>query len=169
MSKDRRQVVLVVDNVRSAYNVGSLLRTADGLGVKKVYLSGYTPYPKQQNDSRPPHVQGRVTNEIAKTALGAQDSVDWEHIEQIESVLGELKKNGYQIAALEQTSSAINLNEFSPKSVVALIVGNEVNGLDSRSLELAQIHVQIPMTGQKESFNVSVAAAITLYYLIRIV
>lgn len=160
-----REIVLIAHNVRSAHNIGSLLRTADGLGVKKVYLSGYSPYPPLPDDGRLPHLAVRTGRRIAKTALGAETSVAWEHRLAIEPAINELKQAGYLIAALEQTPGAIGLVDFIVPAKIALLVGNEVDGLDDDVLGLSDRQLEIPMAGQKESFNVAVATAIALFYL----
>ncbi|HVX58788.1 MAG TPA: TrmH family RNA methyltransferase [Candidatus Saccharimonadales bacterium] len=160
-----RDIVLVVHNVRSAHNVGSLLRTADGLGVSRVILSGYTPYPAGGKDERLPHIAAKVDRQIAKTSLGAEKTVHWERADELSGLAESLEADGYTVAALEQTEDSLNLNEFEPPEKVALIVGNEVKGLDERTLGLASVKVEIPMFGQKESFNVAVAAAMALYHL----
>ncbi len=159
------KIALVVHNVRSAHNVGSILRTADGLGVEKVYLTGYTPYPKSKDDERMPHEAAGANRRIHKTALGAEASVKWEHRQNVEELIGQLKEQAYQIVALEQTKNASDLHKFKPNTNVALIVGSEVGGLDAPVLKLCDVHVQIPMAGAKESFNVAVAAGIALYQL----
>jgi 23S rRNA (guanosine2251-2'-O)-methyltransferase len=160
--------VLLVHNVRSSHNVGSLLRTADGLGVSKVYLSGYTPYPASSGDNRLPHIAMRADSQIKKTALGAEASVDWEYVPDVQSLLERLRKSGYTLAALEQTQTAIDLGAYQAPKKIVLAVGSEVNGLDEPLLELFDIHLQIPMHGRKESFNVAVAAAIALYSLTKL-
>jgi 23S rRNA (guanosine2251-2'-O)-methyltransferase len=160
-----RDVVLVVHNVRSAHNVGSLLRTAEGLGVAKVYLSGYTPYPTSLNDTRLPHIGKRVDAQIHKTSLGAETSIEWQQADKAKSLLQRLEKQGYALVALEQTSEAVSLDKFKPPPKVALIVGNEVGGVDPEILDICNVHLEIPMRGRKESFNVAVAAAIALYQL----
>jgi 23S rRNA (guanosine2251-2'-O)-methyltransferase len=160
-----RQVALMVHNVRSAHNVGSLLRTADGLGVERVYLAGYTPYPLSGSDERLPHIAARVTKQIHKTALGAEDSVGWTRINDTAKCLKALKSRGYTVAVLEQTPEAIELSQSESAEKIVLVVGNEISGVDGSILEAADVHLQIPMRGQKESFNVAVAAAIALYHL----
>lgn len=160
-----RKIILVIHNVRSAYNVGSLLRTADGLGVERVYLAGYSPYPESKGDVRLPHIRQRLSRQIHKTALGAQETINWFHEEDINKILDSLVAEGYLIAALEQTPWAQDLNNFLPKTDIALVVGNEVAGLDSQTLKRISCHLKIPMLGQKESFNVAVAAAMALYHL----
>jgi tRNA G18 (ribose-2'-O)-methylase SpoU len=160
-----RDIVLIIHNVRSAHNVGSLLRTADGLGVKKVVISGYSPYPKFSGDTRLPHIAAKAGRSIAKTSLGAEASVKWDYVDGLSETRADLSSEGYLIAALEQTDSAIDLSKFEPPPKVALVVGNEVDGLDRHTLESAKIHLKIPMLGSKESFNVSVAGAMALYHL----
>lgn len=160
-----REIVLVAHNVRSAHNVGSLLRTADGLGVKKVYLTGYSPYPLAASDPRLPHLAAKIDKQINKTALGAATTVAWEHAPDIAALISRLRGNQFEMVALEQTPLSLKLNNFKPAGHVALMVGNEVDGLDKTVLDLADVCLEIPMLGQKESLNVSVAAAIGLYHL----
>ena len=164
MDIGKRNLILIVHNVRSAHNVGSLLRTADGLGLERVYLSGYTPYPQANDDDRLPHIAARVDSQIHKTALGAETSVSWER-SGTKDCLETLANRGYLLAALEQTPSAVDLADFKPPLKIALIVGNEISGLEPELLGNIKTHLQIPMLGSKESFNVAVAAAIALYYL----
>jgi 23S rRNA (guanosine2251-2'-O)-methyltransferase len=159
------QIVLIVHNIRSSHNVGSLLRTAEGLGVDKVYLTGYSPYPKQKNDPRLPHFADKQSRQIAKTSLGAESSVAWQHEKNISRLIAGLKKTGFQIIVLEQTNSARPIGDFAASGKVALVVGNEVEGVDDQTLKLSDDHLYIPMAGRKESFNVSIAAAIALYHL----
>lgn len=165
MVKAKRQIVLIIYNVRSAYNVGSLLRTADGLGVKQVIIGGYSPYPKQLSDKRLPHLADKTHHQIQKTALGAEISVKWKYVDSIEDCLEQLQSSGFIIAALEQTAEAIKLNQYSPPQKITLFVGNEVGGLEPEVLKRSDVHLQIPMLGVKESFNVAVAGAIALYHL----
>lgn len=163
--KAMHKIALIVHNVRSTYNVGSILRSADGFGVNKVYLTGYTPYPTAKKDSRLPHLAAKTHRQIQKTALGAEKSISWHHIDDIYDLLDVLKSGGYQIVALEQTKKATLISKFKPKQDVALVVGSEVGGLPQTVLDICDRHVDIPMSGKKESFNVAVAAAIVLYHL----
>ena len=165
MVDGKRRLVLIAHNVRSAHNVGSLLRTADGLCVEMVYLTGYTPYPESPQDDRPPHIRGKVSAAISKTALGAEKSVNWNYYADIQDCLDRLEKRGFTIAALEQTPVSRDITDFSPPSKVALVAGNEVEGLDEEILKNLKIHLRIPMLGAKESFNVAIAASIALYHL----
>ncbi|HWB39591.1 MAG TPA: RNA methyltransferase [Candidatus Saccharimonadales bacterium] len=157
-------LALIAHNLRSTHNVGSLLRTADGLGVKKVYLTGYTPYPSREDDDRLPHLAAKIDKQISKTALGAEASQAWNRVETIESAIAELRQSGFQIVALEQTPNSQPLPDFKPGPKVALVVGREVEGIEPEILDLCDVAVEIPMFGSKESFNVSVAAAIALAY-----
>jgi 23S rRNA (guanosine2251-2'-O)-methyltransferase len=160
-----RKIVLIAHNLRSTHNVGSLLRTAEGLGVEKVYLTGYTPYPSSNDDNRLPHLARKITAQINKTALGAENTLKWEHSESIESVIANLKQSGFTIACVEQTDKATKLSDFVPPKAIALIVGREVEGIEPEVLEQANLQLVIPMFGQKESFNVVQAAAMALYHI----
>jgi 23S rRNA (guanosine2251-2'-O)-methyltransferase len=159
------RIVLIVHNVRSAHNVGSLLRTADGLAIETVYMSGYTPYPKLPKDSRLPHVSLKATQLIQKTALGAEKTVAWKHCDDILGLLEKLKSDDYTIAALEQSDKSISLPDYISGKNMALVVGREVEGLEKEVLKAADVILEIPMLGQKESYNVANAAAMALYQL----
>lgn len=159
-----RSIVLIAHNLRSTHNVGSLLRTADGLGVEKVFLTGYTPYPLEEQDTRLPHLAQKIDKQIHKTALDAEKLVPWEHHESIETALAELQSQRYQIVAIEQGVDSIALPDFEPSNKVALIVGREVEGIELEILARCDKLVEIPMFGRKESFNVVQAAAIALYH-----
>ena len=139
------------------------MRTADGLGLETVYLSGYTPYPKAKTDNRLPYMAEKIDRQIVKTALGAENMVHWEHVDDIGNLIADLKHLGYQIVAVEQTAAAQDLLEYQPTAQVALIVGREVDGIEGEVLEMADKVVSIPMLGQKESFNVVQAAAMALF------
>ena len=158
-------IVLIAHNLRSTHNVGSLLRTADGLGVGRVYLTGYTPYPLQSVDDRLPHLAAKMDRQIAKTALGAEKSVSWEHCPDIESVITSLKSDGYTVAALEQASDSIKLPGYQPPAKIAILLGREAEGIEPEILALCDLTLEIPMFGAKESFNVVQAAAMALYHL----
>ncbi len=163
----KRRIALMAVDVRSAYNVGSILRTADAMAVNKVYLAGITPYPKMPDDKRLPHVIAKAESGIRKTALGAEKTLDITHIEKpdIRITLAGLNKQGYKIVALEQTSQAESLDSFEPLEAIALVVGNEVKGLEDPILKLSDLQLAIPMLGRKESLNVAVATGIALYHL----
>lgn len=158
-------IVVIAHNIRSAHNVGSIFRTADGFGVEHLYLSGYTPYPLLGRDTRLPHIAKKVSDEISKTALGAQNSVVFSHIQNPYPVIEGFKAHGYAIVGLEQNDNAIHLPEYEVPQKLVLILGEEINGIHSDILKKCTALLEIPMTGQKESFNVSVAAGIALYAL----
>ena len=160
------KIILVAHNLRSTHNVGSLLRTAEGLGVEKIYMTGYTPYPIGASDERMPHIARKLHAQIHKTALGAEEMIAWEHTETIEPVISSLKKDGYEIVALEQNERSTPLPSFHPGEKTALIVGREVEGIEPDVLALCDTIVEIPMSGKKESFNVAAAAAMALYQLV---
>ncbi len=153
-----KEIVLVIDNVRSAHNVGSMFRTADAAGVTKIYCIGYTPTPLDRFK--------RPQKDIAKTALGAEQTLPWEHYDHIGDVIQALKHDGVTIVALEQTKNAIDYRTLLHHGdKVALVVGNEVGGISEGTLALCDHHIEIPMRGTKESLNVSVATGIALYAL----
>ena len=159
MNADRR-IALVIHNVRSAANVGSMLRTADGAGVSQVWLSGYTPAPAAA-DCRYPTAAERA---LAKTALGAERSVSWHRCRSIGMVLERLCTEGYRLVALEQSDGSISAEEAGRMDdAIAIVVGNEVRGIDRRILGRCDAIVELPMYGQKHSLNVAVAAGIALY------
>ncbi len=159
-----RDIVLVAHNVRSTHNVGSLLRTAEGLGVSKVILSGYTPHPQHANDRRLPHEAAKIAKQLDKTALGAQNMLTWEHHADVLPVLAKLKKDGYLIAAVEQADDAKLLPSYHPPQKIVLVVGREVEGIEAEVLDACDMTLEIPMYGKKESFNVVQAAAMALYH-----
>lgn len=154
-------IILITHNIRSTHNIGSLFRTAEGCGVEKIIISGYSPYPTQPNDKRLPHISNRLTQQIHKTALGAETIVPFEYCPN--PPLQKLRTEGYRIVALEQASNSINLYDFKPANKLALLVGEEVYGVKPNLLALCDDIIEIPMRGQKESFNVSVATGMALY------
>lgn len=159
----QREIVLIAHNLRSTHNVGSLLRTAEGLGVSKVYLTGYTPYPSTAHDQRLPHEAAKLHKQIQKTALGAELTLDWEHENDVFTVLSRLS-NDFHIVGLEQTADSVPLPDFDPPNKLAIVVGREVEGIELEVLEACDSVVEIPMLGQKESFNVVQAAAMIMYH-----
>lgn len=160
-----RRIVLIAHNIRSCHNIGSLMRSADGLGVQHLYLTGYSPYPEAPKDIRLPHLRAKISKQIHKTALGAENTLSWSHEADIAAVITRLRHDGFSIVALEQTPDSVDLNKYEPPDKIALAVGNEINGLDQAVLNTSDARLQIPMYGAKESFNVTVAAAIGLYHL----
>jgi tRNA G18 (ribose-2'-O)-methylase SpoU len=156
---------LIVHNIRSCYNVGSIFRTADGLGVEKIYLTGYSPYPINNNDSRLPYLAQKIDHQIHKTALGAEKTVAWEHVENIYNLIAKLQTSKYQIVGLEQAPNSMPLQSFQPNERLALIIGKEIGGIENTILALTDIVIEIPMVGVKDSFNVAQATAIALYHI----
>ncbi len=159
-----RDIILIAHNLRSTHNVGSLLRTAEGLGVSKVYFTGYTPYPAQAQDGRLPHEAAKLTRQIAKTALGAETTQPWEHQTEVMPLITELRKRGYVVCALEQTPDATELPAYEPPQKIAIVLGREVEGVEPEVLAAVNQHLVIPMFGKKESFNVVQAAAMAIYH-----
>jgi tRNA G18 (ribose-2'-O)-methylase SpoU len=150
---------VIVHNVRSAYNVGSIFRTADGLGAEKVYLTGYSPAPYSPDRL----LKTAAEKMIEKTALGAEKNVPWERKALVGPLLGKLKKAGFLVVALEQDETSVKYDEFRSSKPVALIVGNEPKGIDRKILKKCDAIIEIPMYGQKNSLNVAVAFGIAGY------
>jgi len=160
------KIVLVLDSIRSSHNVGAILRLADGLGVDKVYSTGITPHLLQADDDRLPHVIERAQNQISKTALGAEITVINKHYESTEQALQDIRVEGFKIIGLELTDTSIDLCRYKPASQrLAVVVGNEVDGLSESTLKLCDELVMIKMKGSKKSLNVSSAVSIATYYL----
>lgn len=152
------QKILLLDNIRSSHNVGSIFRTADGAGVTKIYLVGYTPAPLDRF--------GREVAEIKKTSLGASKTVEWESIanDSVTEKLAQLKEEGFQVVAVEQAKDSISLHDFIPGEKTCYILGNEIDGVSKNLLKKSDFIVEIPMQGTKESLNVSVATGIILFH-----
>ncbi len=132
--------------------------------MERLFFTGYTPYPFTQSDERMPHIARKVDTQIRKTALGAEKSMPWAAAGSVMPLLKQLKNDGYLVCGLEQTANASQLPGFKPGSHVAIIVGNEITGLEPEVIEAADICLQIPMLGTKESYNVVQAAAMALYH-----
>ncbi len=152
----QRGITLILHDIRSSENVGSIFRTADAAGVSKIYLTGYTPAPLDRFK--------RKNTKLAKAALGAEDVVPWERAEDVVPLLERLKSEGVQIIAVEQDPRALPYTSVRGEGVVAYIFGNEVTGLTKNILDAADSVAEIPMHGKKESLNVSVAAGIILFH-----
>ena len=146
-------VSILLDNVRSLYNVGSFFRTADAAGIQKLYLSGIT--------GRPPK------SAITKTALGAEESVIWEHSWDAVSMLQAIRERGHEIAAIETSVHAVDLFDWTPRFPVCVVFGHEVEGLQPAVSALCDTHVRIPMLGAKHSLNVATAGGVVVYELLR--
>lgn len=164
------ELIVVLHNIRSTYNVGAILRTAEGFGVLRVILSGYTP--RVHDKTLLPHLRDKLDREIHKTALGAEDMLDIYSSGDIILELKKLKKQGWQIVGLENNIENVpifKLNDIKLKSnlsdKVVLVLGEEVNGINNSLYDIIDLFIEIPMRGQKESFNVSVAAGIAMYGL----
>lgn len=174
------EIIVIAHNIRSAHNVGSIFRTCEGFGVKRIIFSGYTPYPEislnskapprahidgktTQKDPRLPHVRQKITRDIHKTALGAEAIVPFEYHDTLD--LGTLDIAGYRLVALEQAPNSIDIHHYQPTNKIALLLGEEVHGIEPELLKKVHDTIEIPMRGKKESFNVSVATGIALYAL----
>ena len=151
---------LLLHNIRSAHNVGSIFRTADAAGISKIYLSGYTPQPIDRF--------GRPVKELAKVALGGERSIEWEYFKTPLPLLKKLKKEGVEIIAIEQSKKSVDYKKIKPRSSALFMVGNEVNGISEKFLEQADIVAEIPMKGKKESLNVGVSLGIALFRMLNI-
>jgi 23S rRNA (guanosine2251-2'-O)-methyltransferase len=159
----KKELIVIIHNIRSAQNVGAVFRTADGLGIFKIYLSGYSPFPFDEKKDKYP-TKGQKS--IAKTALGAEKIVAWGKMKNIGSLIKDLKNKNYQIIGLEISPGSLDIKKFSPHFPCAMILGNEVRGIDQKILKQCDKIVHIPMQGGKESLNVSSAAAAAIYEIL---
>ncbi|MFT3824679.1 MAG: RNA methyltransferase [Chitinophagaceae bacterium] len=152
---DKTPIVVVLDNIRSMHNVGSVFRTSDAFLLEGMYLCGYTP--------QPPH------RDIHKTALGATETVNWKYTGTTKEAVEQLKAEGYQVFAIEQVESSIALNNFDIKQYpkLAVVFGNEVSGVDAEVIGMCDGCIEIPQLGMKHSLNISVAAGIVLWELFK--
>jgi len=153
-------VLLLLHNIRSIHNVGSIFRTADGAGVSKIILTGYTPTPTDRFNLQ--------RKDFAKVSLGAEKTIPWEYAKTFGAAVKKLKKAGFTIAAIEQDKNSIPLFDYKPTDTekLALVLGNEVLGISKPSLKLCDVILEIPMQGKKESLNVSVTAGIAMFTLL---
>ena len=133
--------------------------------INEIIFSGYTPYPKLDNDNRLPHIVEKLSKRIDKTALGAQSNLNLSYVENIDNKILELKQNSYQIISLEQSDQSVDISEFDPSDKIVLIIGNELDGVSAELLDISDKIIEIPMLGKKESYNVASATAIALYHL----
>jgi tRNA G18 (ribose-2'-O)-methylase SpoU len=154
--KDKK-VVLILHDIRSMHNVGSIFRTADALGIKEIFLTGYTPGPLDRFQ--------RPVKEIAKVALGAEKTIYWEKTD-LESCIKKLHSDGFEIVAIEQNAKSVDYKKIKPKKITAFIFGNEVDGLSKEILSECDVVAEIPMKGKKESLNVSVALGVSLFRIL---
>ena len=154
-SSDKIPIIAVLENIRSAYNVGSVFRTADAFLLQGIYICGYTAYP--------PH------KEIKKTALGADETVDWKYFKTTKEAIEELRKEGYSVFAVEQAESSRLLQQviFKKNEKLAVIFGNEVTGVDQTTIQLTDGCIEIPQLGMKHSLNIATAAGVVLWEFVR--
>jgi 23S rRNA (guanosine2251-2'-O)-methyltransferase len=157
------EIVVIAHNIRSTHNVGAIFRTSEGFGVSKIILSGYTPYPLTQGDSRLPHISRKLSDQIHKTALGAEQIVPFEY--RLTPDFATLRADGYTIVGLEQDARSTMLPDYQSPYKVALLLGEEVEGIEQGLRQQCDDLIEIPMIGKKESYNVSVATGIALYAL----
>ena len=146
---------ILLHNIRSAHNVGSIFRTSDAIGVSKIYLSGYSPLPIDRF--------GRSAKEITKTALGSEKNIVWQGIKNPQKLIEKLKEDGYQVIAIEQGENSLDYKKFQVKQKCLVLVGNEVLGLSKQLKDQCDVLLEIPMHGKKESLNVSVAFGIVMF------
>jgi 23S rRNA (guanosine2251-2'-O)-methyltransferase len=156
----KRKVIVILDNIRSTFNAGSIFRTADALGVSQIILGGTTPAPVDRF--------GRERKDIAKVSLGAEKSVPWKYEADILRAVKKLKKEGYQIIAVEQAGNSVDYKKVKIKDRVAFVMGAEVEGVTKNILKLADVIAEIPMLGQKESLNVSVSFGVALFRMLNV-
>ena len=149
LNKKDISIIIILDDIRSLNNIGSIFRTSDAFNIEKIILCGIC--------GRPPH------REINKTALGATEFVNWEYYKNIQDPIKKLIIKGYEIISIEQTKKSLLLNEYKPKNKVAFIFGNEVKGVSKESLELSDLHIEIPQYGEKKSMNVTICTGIVLW------
>lgn len=167
------QLIVLLHNIRSTYNVGAILRTAEGFGADQVILSGYTP--RVHDENLLPHLRDKLDHEIHKTALGAEDLLDIYSCGDIFSELNKLHEQGWQIVGLENNITNDNLIQINSPEMkkrlsdkVVLVLGEEVDGIDNSLYDIIDLFLEIPMRGKKESFNVSVAAGIAIYVIMNL-
>ena len=156
----QKETCIVLPDIRSSYNVGSIFRTADAAGVSKIFLVGYTPCPEDKFK--------RVNKEIGKTALGAEKTVPWEHEDNIFALLARLKKEGFQIIAVEQSEKSVDYKKATLTEKTVLLFGSEVEGVSPSVLNECDVIAEIPMLGKKESLNVSVSVGAALFRMLDI-
>lgn len=165
MNKKENSKILILPDIRSAINVGAIFRTADAVGIDKIYLTGFTP--------RPTDKFGRIQKDIAKSALGAEGWIPWEYEVSLEKLMIKLKKDGFQIIAIEQDKKSIDYRKVSAQSgsalggKIAIVMGSEVSGLSKKILNKCDVIAEIKMYGKKESLNVSVACGVALFRILR--
>lgn len=150
--------VVILHNIRSTHNVGSIFRTCDAVGVSHIYLSGYTPDPIDKF--------GRDRKDIGKVSLGAEKSIPWTHTDNALELIKKLKEDGFEIIAIEQSENSVDYKNVKVENKAAFILGEEVHGVPKEILEACDIVAEIPMRGKKESLNVSVSAGVALFRML---
>jgi tRNA G18 (ribose-2'-O)-methylase SpoU len=158
--KVEKEIAVLLHDIRSTHNVGSIFRTADTLGVNKIYISGYTPTPLDKFN--------RPRKDIAKVALGAEKTISWEHVDEPKKLLKKLSKEGFQIIGVEQSENSVDYKNVKIENKVLFIVGNEVSGMEKGMLKLCNVVAEIPQRGEKESLNVSVAFGVALFRMLNL-
>ena len=157
------EIIIVAHNIRSTHNIGSIFRTAEGFGVKKIILSGYSPYPETIDDKRLPHIREKITNQIHKTALGAEKMVPFEYQEFPDFT--RYSSLGYKIVGLEQDKTSTLIHNYIKPEKILLVLGEEVHGIQDEINNKCDEFIEITRHGKKKSFNVSVATGIALFVL----
>ena len=154
------KIVAILDNLRSVYNVGSIFRTANAVGIEKIYLCGTTPTPLDKKGAR--------RKDFAKVALGAEDTVEWEYCEDTFECVKKLKEESFYIIALEQDKESVDYKQIHVKENTAFVIGNEVDGITQDVLKESDVVAEIPMIGTKESLNVTIAFGVAVYRMLGI-
>jgi len=157
-----KKIILALHNIRSTHNVGAIFRTADAAGVSEIFLIGVTPDPIDRF--------GRKRSDVAKAALGAEDTIKWQHFDDTNFLekVSDLKGEGFQVVAIEQSEKSVDYKTIEASENILIIVGNEVDGLPKEVIELSDFVAEIPMLGEKESLNVSVATGVALFRILNI-
>ena len=159
MTKNQENI-LILHNIRSTENVGAMFRTSDAVGINKIYITGYTPAPLDRF--------GKKRSDIAKSALGAEEFVPWEQKKLVCPVIAKLKRDGFKIIAIEQDKKSIDYKKVKIGKKNVFLVGNEVTGIDKKTLEKCDVIAEIPMKGKKESLNVSVSFGVAMFRMLNI-
>ncbi len=159
MTKNQENI-LILHNIRSTENVGAMFRTSDAVGINKIYITGYTPAPLDRF--------GKKRSDIAKSALGAEEFIPWEQKKMVCPVIAKLKRDGFKIIAIEQDKKSIDYKKVKIGKKNVFLVGNEVTGIDKKTLEKCDVIAEIPMKGKKESLNVSVSFGVAMFRMLNI-
>jgi tRNA G18 (ribose-2'-O)-methylase SpoU len=160
--ENNRRVILALHNIRSTHNVGAIFRTADAVGVSEIFLIGVTPDPIDRF--------GRKRADIAKASLGAEETIRWQHFDDVKFLekVSDLKSEGFQIISIEQSENSVDYKTIEAGENILIIVGNEVEGLSKEVIDVCDFVAEIPMLGEKESLNVSVATGVALFRILNI-